>query len=552
MTDPGNAVSMLVFPCLSRSPRIIGFLAQSTRASLGRYGSKLVFLLALYLFAPPAPPRVDLVPTKATSSETGSLDKPHVGSNRIASHECGRQGTMLLPHDRLCELGQPIAPDGQWQQLRTSTAARASSETKATLPKLSPYSSTPTASQNLQTIPNRIQPKDSIDSTIDRHDHHEPRQRLPRLTPLTYTLLLLHLIFLLQHALSTTKPSLCEALLSNPLPPPFTLTLQSRAPSLAKRLARCKWTIRLVLYRCGRTLAWHTSWSLVASALSASAVWQALGGRGQTEPGWNAISRFDAIGHVALRGYQAEHDRSAGIKPLREIVLLELCSTLLIACEALVPLLVSLTIIPSTLIAPRRFLLGPSSRLVVPTTYLLPRYLSLTTSSITLAQTLVVIVARPKSSYRFLSCATVATIPFVLSLLDVILRSREAIEKDLRRIEWLNERFSPEALDSRGSKSGSTGDSSDWRLARDVLLQSLYDDDDDEEGGDADEVCGICFENEWEPVVGQRSFQSRLYFSQCRHSVHASCLAEWFDRQSFCPCCHSQVTPLTEFPPSRY
>ncbi|BGP40215.1 hypothetical protein JCM10449v2_004173 [Rhodotorula kratochvilovae] len=229
----------------------------------------------------------------------------------------------------------------------------------------------------------------------------------PRLTPFTYTLLTLHLLFLLECLLINleTSPSLLH--LPSTLPPPFPAG-PPHPPSLAKRLSRARWRTHTLWAQCGGTLL---CWAGAAIALvSVCVAW-----RGNGAEGWNAVFGPREWG-AELRlaeGVVASRAGARGWAPLKNIVLLEVVGVFLSLAHSVTPLLIALGYLPSSIpvpsflqppppspSSPLPFPYDPASPplLTIPLVDFTHRYLYSSLSTlVTLAQLTQLVLARPPS-----------------------------------------------------------------------------------------------------------------------------------------------------------
>ncbi|KAK4335258.1 hypothetical protein RTBOTA2_004013 [Rhodotorula toruloides] len=343
----------------------------------------------------------------------------------------------------------------------------------------------------------------------------------PRLTPLHVTLLYLHLLYAVRLTLHTVRNSITTALIANPLPPPFASAPTSA--SFAKRIGRLRWRISTIRRRCGSSIL---AWLVVTGGLLAflaSAPADTSGAQG-----WNVVACAGCFGDLRVAdGAGAVNAGARGWAPLRNVVVLELVSTLLQAVLAIAPLVVSLGWISSSISAT---FLVPSSASATSTqpipSYRLPtdNFLStiispFATNLLTILQVLQLVLARSPSQ-RWFSFSTLIVLNAILLPLEELAVVREKKATEAERVCKLACAFPRRAARVESASQDS----------------------------DIDATCLVCFEGAFEPE-GTVSGARKVTFTTacelpCGHSFHAACLARWFALVSTCPACHrSSVSP---------
>ncbi|GAA5845522.1 hypothetical protein JCM9279_003060 [Rhodotorula babjevae] len=366
-----------------------------------------------------------------------------------------------------------------------------------------------------------------------------PAPPSPRLTPLTYTLLIMHFLFLVELVLVSLETSPSMSNLPSTLPCASSSSSaggQVRAPSgvpsspsLAKRLARARWRISTTWTACGQELVVWTSAALVLGTIGAT--WRSGGGEG-----WNAV-----LGPQGWTRYLrlAEGDEVAA------------CTLGLV--QSILPLLVGLGLVESSVPVPS-FLepppASPSDPLGLPSAsrpliftipvldltqqYLRPS-LSFLLSTLQLAQ---LVLARPPS-HSLLNWRTLAWLHAAWCAFGGARRTKTRMTSLVAQVRELARTF---PVPERGA-----GD--EWR-------------------------CSICFEGEAaascevpracagaaaslagraaadeskSKVIGFKT----LCTLPCRHSFHVDCLVHWFRRVAFCPTCHRDARSTPGLTPSR-
>ena len=156
-----------------------------------------------------------------------------------------------------------------------------------------------------------------------------PAPTSPRLTPLTYTLLAIHLLFLVELVLVNLETSPAMANLPSTVPSPTPRSTSSSpparaptrppsSPSLAKRLARARWRISTIWTACGQELVVWAGAALVLGAIGAT--WRTGGGEG-----WNAVLgplRWTSYLRLA-DGDEGSREGAKGWRVMRNVVALE-------------------------------------------------------------------------------------------------------------------------------------------------------------------------------------------------------------------------------------
>ncbi|GAA6016035.1 hypothetical protein JCM11491_000647 [Sporobolomyces phaffii] len=496
-----------------------------SEAGIARYKAKLPVLVLFYLLAP-APPRRQSVPSPSPNPPLVPLQlgKLEPGSTLVQSSRPGADVAEAV------SLTVPFDGENDRSTHVVSHAGLTSTD-RALEWASTPALSEPPRATSVSTLSQALRGPPAPSAFPPGH--------LPWLTPFTFTMILLHALFFLQCVSDASRATISQKLLSNPLPPPFRTpdpspsrsTSSTSRLSLSKRLARFRWKVALVWDRLGVTPAIQALLAVVLFAPLAEEVYGAV--RASDSDGWNGVFELGSGTVAQLRRYETPATRRSAkwLEPCRDLALLELLSSTLIAVYALSPLFLALNLVPTSVRAPRQMLRKRSRALLVPTSYLLPRYLAFSLSSIQLVQTLVLVLSRSASTYRFLSLATVVTLYELASSVGLLLVVREALERDFERTLFLIDEF-PRNRVTLGRAHGGDADSTD----RDSRLDELE-----------SESCAICFEDDFGPAL-VASFRSRCYLTHCGHTVHASCLYEWFQRQSFCPTCHEKVPVLSTFP----
>ncbi|GAA5920571.1 hypothetical protein JCM1841_005738 [Sporobolomyces salmonicolor] len=511
----------------------------STRLFLRRYRSKLCILFLLYSFSPSAPPRHPVDPKLGITSRIPPTSSAGVSLlPRTESDGTTRQAEA----DRFETLhSSPLTPTYDSNQTSRGAPANEDDGSETAMPVKGSTSHDANTSASWSTTPPLSSPSPALSASpqagrpelgserpsqlgVDKSPCSASSEsastqplappplsrtpRLPLLTPFFLTLLILHVLFIAQAALVALEGILVRTLLSDPLPPSFPLPAGAKSLPLSKRLSRLRWRVRVVWKRCGKLLVGAGVILLcVVALLAEGAVWT---GR---QEGWNdaiwgrfADSRLP-LGQTSMQ--------ARGWRPLRNIAVLEIIGTLLVLLHSLSPLLLSLSLLPSTLRAPS-FLLpaspaprAPSLPLHLPLTYLLPALLlPLSLALVSLLQALQLLLARPPT-YRVLSFSTLFLAHALLTPLDSILVVRERTEKVVRGVDGLLKTFGASAARGRVSTEA------EW-------------------------ACSICFERDEERDGTFVGFRTRCALP-CRHEFHAYCLFTWFSRQSFCPTCHAHV-----------
>ncbi|GAA5881715.1 hypothetical protein JCM16303_006423 [Sporobolomyces ruberrimus] len=554
-------------------------LSEPAHLSWNRYKAKISILLLLYLLSPsppspidPIPSNIDSIPSQPTPKEQRILEP---GSTR--KEESGKGDTVEIfwtpPYDGDSERDK-VKGLGELKTKPTSTnlavkgSTRAGETIKSPLtPALSvPPSSEPTGNKREE----RVEIKRSAISTTDsNYDQDSPPPSTgasaidsPLLNPLTYTLILLHFFYLVQYFFESTKSFFSQSLLSNPLPPPFKIpssTLPSSSSrstrtsfsKISKKWTRFRWRFNLVSDRCRMGLIKHAILSgFVLALIGLETIYSFEGGSARRGV-WNRVLFEKGSGElVGMREFANTdlRDTTSWLRPYRDVALLELLTTLVIAINSLSPILLSLSLLPPTLLAPRRFLPRSSSPLYVPTPYILPYYLSFTLHLLILISTLVLFPSRPS-----LSTTGIFTLPTFLFFytfstnIGGLLSTRERLEGDLEKISFLITKFEKSRIFKSKKRFQGEGEleEEEEEGKRELVLEELE-----------RESCCICFEEDWEEEeeegkadARRRSFRSRCFLTNCGHQVHAVCLYEWFKKQSFCPACHDKIPSLSRFPP---
>ncbi|BGP48321.1 hypothetical protein JCM10450v2_004193 [Rhodotorula kratochvilovae] len=348
----------------------------------------------------------------------------------------------------------------------------------------------------------------------------------PRLTPFTYTLLTLHLLFLLECLLINleTSPSLLH--LPSTLPPPFPAG-PPHPPSLAKRLSRARWRTHTLWAQCGGTLL---CWAGAAIALvSVCVAW-----RGNGAEGWNAVFGPREWG-AELRlaeGVVASRAGARGWAPLKNIVLLEVVGVFLSLAQSVTPLLIALGYLPSSIpvpsflqppppspSSPLPFPYDPASPplLTIPLVDFTHRYLYISLSTlVTLAQLTQLVLARPPS-HSLLRLSSFTWFFVVQARIGARVDAKDALGAHLARVRELACTFP--AREREGDGEGAR----EW-------------------------TCTVCFEGETRCVdtgrkEDEKGARRTIGYSTrcdlpCGHGFHAHCLARWFLLVAFCPTCH--------------
>ncbi|GAA6006758.1 hypothetical protein JCM10207_009085 [Rhodosporidiobolus poonsookiae] len=404
-----------------------------------------------------------------------------------------------------------------------------------------------------------------------------PRHFTFTFTPLTLTLLLLHLLFLTQRLSLSAGDAIAHALLSTPLATLFPSTYSSNsssppptgpAPSWSKRLLAAKWRVGVVWRSCGPALLLLSLLTLaVIGGVAVDLVFLASR-KGRRLEGWNAAPFAELMGEERLKVAQgfggtkaAAWGWSGAVSPWRCVVGLEVLSTLLVLIQAASPLLTRLGLLPSSVPVPtflrasapppppppsrRTFLsstmtLTPDSSLaappapaplalLIPLPVLLPTLLRLTLTSLALAQTLCVFLARfADPSHppwrRWLSFSSFVFLNGVIAPLDALVAAREAATAEVGRVEGVVRDFGVEVGGGGGEGEKEKEDDEEW-------------------------VCSVCFEGQEQDRPGWKGWKTPCRLP-CRHRFHATCLASWFATQSFCPTCHAVVSAPPPSPSS--
>ncbi|CDR40643.1 RHTO0S05e05754g1_1 [Rhodotorula toruloides] len=342
-----------------------------------------------------------------------------------------------------------------------------------------------------------------------------------RLTPLHVTLLHLHFLYATRLILHIVRNSIATALIANPLPPPFAPAPTSA--SFAKRIGRLRWRISTIKKRCGASILASLTVTGGLLAFLVKAWSDDSGARG-----WNVVACAGWYGDLRLaEGVGAVKAGARGWAPLRNVVVLELVSTLLQALLAITPLVVGLGWIPSSISA--TFLVPsytsatstqatPLYRL--PTDDFLSAILSpFATNFLTNLQVLQLVLARPPS-HRWFSFSTLIVLNAILLPLEELAVVREKKATEAERVCKLASAFPRRAV--RAEAAGRDGE------------------------GDA--TCLVCFEGAFEPEGTDGGAKQVTFTTACElpcgHSFHAACLARWFALVSTCPACHrSAVSP---------
>ncbi|GAA5935461.1 hypothetical protein JCM3775_006278 [Rhodotorula graminis] len=372
-----------------------------------------------------------------------------------------------------------------------------------------------------------------------------PAPTSPRLTPLTYTLLALHLLFLLELVflnletspamsnLSSTRPSL-SPLSSLTTPPVRASKGATSSSSLAKRLARARWRISTTWNACGQELVVWAAAALVLGAVGAT--WRSGGGEG-----WNAVLGPQAwTAHLRLaEGDEGSSEGAKGWRIMRNVVALEVAVVVLGLGQSVLPLLVAVGLVPSAVPVPSYLeppptspstplnSLKPSSRpptFTIPLLDLAQQYLhpslAFLVSTLQLAQ---LALARPPS-HSLVNWRTLVWLHAAWCAFDGARRSKARMTSLVAHVRELARAFP-------GPERG-TGE--DWRCS--ICFEGRGEVTACEGaaacvGGAA---AGLAADEPRRRVIGFRT----LCTLPCRHSFHAHCLVRWFRRVAFCPACH--------------
>ncbi|GAA5840481.1 hypothetical protein JCM3766R1_000300 [Sporobolomyces carnicolor] len=516
-------------------------LSEPGRLSWNRYKSKSSILFLLYLLSPsPSIDRAQPAPSKDSPAISQRLEPGSTSLKRIES-DASASVLWTPKFTNGVDLSGKVV---SLKELKTVAAKGSSSTTPQSEWSQTPTPSDPPRAQSSsrsQSSPENVgaERKNEQKSTPDAE--RDPGSSGPAFfSACMFTIIQLHGLFLLQYALDWTKKTVGLALLSNPLPPPFKEPASSPARSklpLSKRLSRLRWRWSLLWSRCGTTIVRQFLLALCVMSFSILGTIDAIrrGGRsGASEllrigPIWPLL---DSPGPVKNTTVQAPN----WVRPYRDIALLELIATGLILINAFSPVLVSLSLVPAAVHAPRGFLSRSTPSLLVPTSYIIPHYLSFALASVSLVQLIVLIVTRnanrggETAGYHLFSFTTLVFFYSICHQLGILLANREKLERDFERIAHLNQEFTKGRIELDLKPFGGEAEQAKMENLLDELER---------------ESCCICFEEEWDDESG---FRSRCFLTHCGHQVHAACLYSWFKRQSFCPACHSQIPVLTHFP----
>ncbi|GAA5901176.1 hypothetical protein JCM6882_006136 [Rhodosporidiobolus microsporus] len=558
--------------------------------SLRLYSSKLCLFYLLWSYSPtfPSVPPPSS-PHTAANGTTTSLGVARQGGNEAGTLE-GRAGVPAgvtlnaqgvgQDDDEGAEAGESpltppfdvsssssVPPPGETAMpAKGSTSRRAASdgpalfhggghqETPPLSPAPAPEASSSSASPSFS--PSPAPPAPPVDNSPD-----PAKGWTLTLTPLPHTLLLLHLLLLIHAlALSLSDALSVRLLLRSPSlsstfsPSPYRRAKPASAPTCAsKRWTRLKWQFSELLRAAGPpgVLVALLLVGLVGVVAGSFFLPSLTHKHSHALEGWNAVplsGLFSIAGDAAsegglrmrvAQGYAATSGAARAFGkvggPWRWVVACELLSTLSTLLHALTPLALSLRLLPPSLRCPRSLAppLSPSSphfpSLLLPTPLLLSHSHALLPPLLSLAQSLVLLLARyaPPTQpawRRWVGFSTLVLVNAVVSATEAGYEERERVRAEVERV---------------GKVVGAFGE----RLGKGEGREKER----EEEG---DWVCTICFEGakQEEQDHARRTHPGwATYWTRCRlpcsHAFHATCLASWFASQAFCPTCHRAARP---------
>ncbi|GAA5895991.1 hypothetical protein JCM8208_007498 [Rhodotorula glutinis] len=578
--------------------RVLAINPATAAIGFSRYRTKVLLFYLLWIYAPPYPSRTSpILPSSPhpPSTCTASLFPPSSPPVAVVtrdlplgatpfSHDADNDAAVPSPLTAAYLSGAPrssrsatansvstssVAAGNMPARGSTSRGSRASNESGPTPPLSEQPAAESAAADDLATRPQRAAGA-AQDSLVDVNDEVSPSRKgrreepvddsptcsttppappSPRLTPLTYTLFALHLLFLLELVLLNleTSPAMSNlpSALPSPSPPSFSTSHPVRAPtrgrpspSLAKRLARARWRISATWAACGPELVVWVGVAVVLGAIGAT--WCTGGGEG-----WNAVLGPPGwTGHLRLAlGEEGRRGGARGWDVMRNVVGLEVAIVVLGLAQSILPLLVPVGLVPSTVPVPSYLEPPPSSPTIplndlssssrtplftIPVLGLTQQYLhpslSFLLSTLQLAQ---LALARPPS-HSLLNWRTLAWVHATWCAFGGASRTKARTASLVAQVRELAQAFpGPE----RGADE-------EWRCS--ICF----------EGGGETKVCeevAACAGGAAVALAGRaRVDESRrrvigfktLCTLPCRHSFHADCLVRWFRRVAFCPTCH--------------
>ncbi|GAA6059014.1 hypothetical protein JCM10212_001239 [Sporobolomyces blumeae] len=562
-------------------------VGEATRRSLGVWTSKWTVLAVLYLLSPsirlgPSSTRAPSTSSTTTAGEVAHQNVPRAIPLRIIPGDQERNDDR----DRFKAIDQLAKYLDERRTARpvvTSTEHGREVTTSRDVERCE-------ASRDDRRRSGRTASTESTSPGQDEIHLHSssssPSSAWWSFTPLGFTFVVLHLLYLVQMTALHLEPKISQILLSNPIPPPFHTPLskdKAHRPSISKLVTHARWRSKVVYDRLGGSLCQLAFLTLVIGVVAKAS----LVGDSSERHGWNQVVAWDAAarlsgGRIDLQLYHGQSP-VGGLKPLRSVVFLESMATLLIMLASFSPVLVSLGHLPSSLPMPTAFVprrpqkvppnlanwhpsIDSKTVFLVPTSHLVPRYLSLSLASLRLLQTLALCLSRPRSAqFRFLSFATLSAFFSTIACLGDLGDGRDEIEREVTRVLQLLDRF-PVSLNRTPGDLKNVWRLDGWYMNRMRLEEIAFrkekrnlamEREQCARGEAPDEwICTICYEGDYlsddedgrddnsarqDGRVLRKGFRSRVRLPVCAHRLHAHCLATWFARQNFCPTCHEAV-----------